>query len=88
MFLQLGRVSQPVAAVAALCAAVSLMKICSCATDASDEALDKKRLAEFYSKLIHLFAAARPNKKPPQQAHAAYFGRIWPLSGPTACDRE
>lgn len=54
MLLQFCRFSQPVTAVATLCAVVSLLKICSCATDESDEVLDKKQLTEFSSKLIHL----------------------------------
>lgn len=54
MLLHFCRFSQLVTAVATLCALVSLMKLCSCATDESDEVLDKKQLTEFYSKLIHL----------------------------------
>lgn len=50
MLLQLCRFRQPVTAVATLCAVVSLMKVCSCATDESDEVLDKKQLTEFYKK--------------------------------------
>lgn len=54
MLLQICRCSRRVSAVATLCAVLWLLKICSCATDPSDEALDKKQLTEFYSKLIHL----------------------------------
>ncbi|XP_011608367.2 secretory phospholipase A2 receptor [Takifugu rubripes] len=54
MLLQICRCSRPVSAVATVCAVLWLLKICSCATDQSDEALDKKQLTEFYKKGLFL----------------------------------
>ncbi len=58
MLIQLFRLIDSVAVVATICATVLLAKHCVCVSEEDDEILEKKQLAEFYSKCIHSFAAA------------------------------
>lgn len=71
-----------VAVVATFCATVLLVKSCVCVSEEDDEVLDKKQLAEYYSKLgwkglllvssvnlADVCVAARITEKP-QRAHA------------------
>ncbi|XP_074522887.1 secretory phospholipase A2 receptor [Halichoeres trimaculatus] len=62
MFIQLFRIIDSVAVVAAICTTAFLAKSCLCVTEEGDEVLDQKQLAEFYKKGLFILES-KPLKR-------------------------